>query len=104
MANFHYYITVRRKCNDFLRLAFRQELCYILCGDKMKKKIQGIQEAILDGEADAAPYELSRKNACTYCPYGSVCGFDKKLPGYEFRRLKAFSDEELWKAFAKEVQ
>lgn len=70
----------------------------------VKKKIRGIQQAILDGEAEAAPYELGRKNACTYCPYQGVCGFDKKLPGYEYRRLKIFDDQELWKAFAEEVQ
>ena len=51
-----------------------------------------------------SPYELGRKEACTYCPYQSVCGFDKKLPGYEYRRLKLFADDELWKAFAEEVQ
>ena len=26
-----------------------------------------------------------------------------KLPGYEFRRLKQFADDEIWKAFEKEV-
>ncbi|MDO4306084.1 MAG: helicase-exonuclease AddAB subunit AddB [Eubacteriales bacterium] len=70
----------------------------------VKKKIAGIQEAILAGEAEVSPYELGRRNACTYCPYQNVCGFDKKMPGYEYRRLKNFSDEELWKAFAEEVQ
>lgn len=70
----------------------------------VKKKIAGIQEAILDGEAEVSPYELGRRNACTYCAYQGVCGFDKKMPGYEFRKLKAFSDEELWKAFTEEVQ
>lgn len=70
----------------------------------VKNKIAGIRSAILNGDAQLAPYELEKKNACTYCPYQSACGFDKKLPGYEFRRLKRFSDEDLWKAFAGEVQ
>lgn len=70
----------------------------------VKKKIAGIREAILEGEAGAEPYELGKKNACTFCLYQGVCGFDKKLPGYEFRRLKVFSDEELWKAFASEAE
>lgn len=73
-------------------------------GKYVKKKIAGIQSAIMDGEAQVSPYELGKKNACTYCPYGSVCGFDRKVPGYEFRRLKSFSDEELWKAFTEEVE
>ena len=70
----------------------------------VKGKIAAIQEAILSGEAEVSPYELGKRNACTYCPYSTVCGFDNKLPGYEFRRLKTFSDEELWEAFAKEVR
>ena len=49
-------------------------------------------------------YMLGKKNACTYCPYSTVCGFDTEIPGYEFRRLKNFADEELWNAFAKEVE
>ena len=70
----------------------------------VKKKIAGIQEAILEGQAEIAPYELGSKNACTWCPYQSVCGFDKKMPGFTYRRLKNFSDEELWKAMESEVQ
>ena len=46
---------------------------------------------------------MGKKNACTYCPYSGVCGFDMDIPGYEFRRLKNFTDEELWDAFVKEV-
>ncbi len=70
----------------------------------VRKKIAGIREAILEGEAEAEPYELGKKNACTYCPYQGVCGFDRKLPGYGFRRLKVFSDDELWKAFAEDAE
>ena len=70
----------------------------------VKTKIEKIRGSILEGEAQVSPYELGKKNACTYCPYSTVCGFDRKLPGYEFRRLKNFSDEELWKVFDREVK
>ena len=70
----------------------------------VKKKITDIRESILNGNAEAAPYEMGNRNACTYCPYQGTCGFDRKIPGYEFRRLKQFADEEIWKAFAKEVE
>lgn len=33
----------------------------------------------------------------------AYAGFDMDIPGYEFRRLKNFTDEELWDAFVKEV-
>ena len=70
----------------------------------VRSKIADIQASILDGNAMVEPYELERKNACTYCPYGTVCGFDKKLPGYQFRHLKNFTDDELWKALMKEEE
>ena len=70
----------------------------------VKKKITDIREAILDGNAEVSPYEMGNRNACTYCPYQGTCGFDRKIPGYEFRRLKQFADEEIWKAFAEEVK
>ena len=73
-------------------------------GRYVRSKICDIQEAILSGDAMAAPYELGKKNACTYCPYSSVCGFDRKIPGYEFRRLPSFGDEDLWKMIMKEEQ
>ena len=70
----------------------------------VKTKISHIRKAILSGDAQVSPYMLGKKNACTYCPYSGVCGFDMEIPGYEFRRLKSFSDEELWSAFGKEVE
>lgn len=77
---------------------------FALLNQFVKKKIAGIREEILDGEAQVSPYELGKKDACEYCAFQTVCGYDRKLPGFEHRRLKAFSDEELWNAFAKEVQ
>lgn len=70
----------------------------------VKTKISRIRQSIMDGDAQVSPYMLGKKNACTYCPYSRVCGFDMEIPGYEFRRLKNFTDEELWNAFAKEVK
>ena len=75
---------------------------FALLNRYVKKKISDIREAILAGEAEAAPYELNKRDACTYCPYVSVCGYDRRIPGYEHRRLKNFTDEELWKAFTIE--
>ncbi len=63
----------------------------------VSQKIYTIKEQIEQGEAEIAPYELGRKNGCMYCPYQSVCGFDRRIPGFEYRRLKQFSDEEVWK-------
>ena len=77
---------------------------FTVLGRYVRTKIEKIRSSILEGDARVSPYELGKKNACTYCPYMTVCGFDRKLSGYEFRRLKNFSDEELWKAFDREAE
>src|SRR5699024_12408759 len=68
----------------------------------VKKKISGLREEILGGDAEVSPYELGKNNACTYCLYQGACGFDKKIPGYEYRRLKEFPDGEIRREMAKE--
>ena len=71
-------------------------------GAYVRQKICDIRESILDGNASVEPYELGKKNACTYCAYSTVCGFDRKIPGYEFHRLPSFSESDLWKKIVKE--
>lgn len=63
-----------------------------------EKKIREIGRAILDGDAKAEPYQLGTKNACTFCPYGGICGFDQRLPGFRYRKLKSLDD---WELFAR---
>ena len=77
---------------------------FAVLGRYVRTKIEKIRSSILEGDAEVSPYELGKKNACTYCPYMTVCGFDRKLSGYEFHRLKNFSDEELWKVFDREAE
>ena len=73
-------------------------------GKYVKTKISHIREKIMEGDVQISPYVLGNKKACTYCAYYSVCGFDPKIQGYEYRRLKKFTDEELWEAFSREVE
>ncbi|MDO5337269.1 MAG: helicase-exonuclease AddAB subunit AddB [Eubacteriales bacterium] len=76
---------------------------FTLLSAYVKKKIEKARGEILEGHAEASPYQLGTKKACTYCPYMSVCGFDQKIPGYEFRRLARFSDEEIWKLMKEDM-
>lgn len=63
----------------------------------VNRKITEIGRSILDGEAAVNPYKLRKRTACDFCSYRGVCGFDEKIPGYQYRRLPVFQDEELWK-------
>ena len=74
-----------------------------LLGEFVQKKVQDVTRSILAGEADVSPYEMGDRNACTYCNYRGVCGFDRKVPGYEFRRMKQFADDEIWKIMEGEA-
>lgn len=47
-----------------------------------------LAERILTGENSANPVILdSRTTACTYCAYREVCGFDRKIPGYQLHDI-----------------
>ena len=59
-------------------------------------KAKEIGRQILDGKAEASPYEKQKETACQYCPYRTVCGFDEKIPGYAYRRLLDRKPEEIW--------
>ena len=41
--------------------------------------------ALFQGEIDCKPYKMGQKNGCEYCDYQGICGFDTKIPGYEYR-------------------
>lgn len=51
---------------------------------------------ILDGSVDAEPYKGGRGDACGYCPYHGVCGFDTRIQGYRYRRFPALKPEDIW--------
>ena len=57
----------------------------------------------MNGEAEASPYMLGDKTACTYCKYKGICGFDEKLPGYEYRKLDKFDNGEALEKMREEV-
>ena len=58
-------------------------------------KIRQIGREILDGKIAANPYEKGNKEACTYCAYKKVCGFDGSIPGYEKRQLEDLDKQTL---------
>ena len=51
------------------------------------EKLREAGAKVLSGDVEIAPYIIKGKNACTYCPYGDVCGFDLKLGQFKYREL-----------------
>ena len=58
------------------------------------RKIKVAGKKILEGDIAINPYEQGNQNACEYCAYKKVCGFDPKLTGFEMRRLEDLKEEE----------
>ncbi len=52
------------------------------------RQVRKVGKEILEGKTSVSPYELGDENGCKYCPYHAVCGFDDKIPGYEYRELE----------------
>ena len=49
---------------------------------------------ILSGAIQAHPYrdKKAQRNACTFCPYSDVCGFDPEIAGYAYCDVEKESD------------
>ena len=67
-------------------------------------KAKEIGQKILNGNAEVNPFEKQRENACAYCPYASVCGFDEKIPGYSYRRLHGYTPHEVWEKMKEDLK
>ncbi len=66
-------------------------------------KIKHIGREILEGTISLNPYENGMRDACEYCTYRGVCGFDTAVPGYKKRQLAGFDKEEVLEIMEREV-
>ena len=56
-------------------------------------RMRGMSREILGGNISAHPFRRGMETGCDYCPYHSVCGFDKKLPGFSCRNIRTVSKD-----------
>ncbi len=68
--------------------------------DYVNGKLAKDSKLILEGDSVLNPYKMGEHSACAYCEYRGACGFDSRLPGYNYRNLtKKPADEikaEIW--------
>lgn len=70
-----------------------------------KQKMQTIGNEIMHGMADINPYSMGERTACDFCPYKAICGFDEKIPGYEYRKLgKSEKKDDILNLMRKEAE
>lgn len=71
--------------------------------DYVSKKVAGIGREILDGKISLNPYEMGSEEACTWCAFKRVCGFETSLPGCEKRKLDGMGKEEALERMQEDV-
>ncbi|WP_330422343.1 PD-(D/E)XK nuclease family protein [Blautia sp. AF34-10] len=69
-----------------------------------RKKVREIGEGIFSGNVKISPFQRDGATACAYCEYQGICGFDQKIQGYEYRKLKGMDTELLMKAMQETAQ
>jgi ATP-dependent helicase/nuclease subunit B len=62
----------------------------------VRKLLYSLGEEMQRGNISISPYRRKRMTACTYCGYLSICQFDTKLSGNNYRNLYDRKDEEIW--------
>ena len=90
------------ECSKRSSVASEQE--FSLMGNYANHKITKDAGAILDGDIAIAPYRMGNKTACDYCAYRTICKFDTKLPGNQYRDFKSLTNTEVWNAMKEEVK
>ena len=71
--------------------------------EHVQENIRHSANEMAGGNITAAPYRLGKHTGCDYCRFKSVCGFDLRIPGYAYRRLNSFGNEELWQKLAAQA-
>ena len=93
------FLPIRFKSNGELdsrsqaRVKTKEEFAVLL--DYVSYVLKDTGADILSGEISASPYMQEKGNACTYCQYHAVCGFDLQLPGFAYRKLPEAEDADI---------
>ena len=69
----------------------------------VNQKIRQLGSGILSGNISVNPYEQNGSQACTYCAYSSVCGYDSRIEGYQMRKLPKMSADEALQGMREEL-
>lgn len=74
--------------------------------DFTEKKVVDMSEEILDGNTSVNPYKTmdsQPKSACMYCAFKSVCRFDSRLYGNDYRVFEKLSDDDVMRLIHSEL-
>jgi ATP-dependent helicase/nuclease subunit B len=70
-------------------------------GNFIVSKATGLGQDIMNGNVSVTPYKSGSSTPCDYCEFSSVCRFDMKLSGFEYRDVLKQKSEEIWNEIMK---
>ncbi|MBQ4067765.1 MAG: helicase-exonuclease AddAB subunit AddB [Lachnospiraceae bacterium] len=70
-------------------------------GNFIVSKATELGKDIMNGNVSVTPYKSGTSTPCDYCEFSSVCRFDMKLSGFEYRDVLKQKSEEIWNEIMK---
>jgi len=64
-----------------------EETQFRLLLERNRERMNRDAARILNGHIEARPVDDGKHSGCDYCPMQGVCGFDRRIPGYGYRRV-----------------
>ncbi len=56
--------------------------------------LRKVSQELVGGKVKIEPYKFKDQTACTFCPYISICQFDRQLPENNYRNLPPLKENE----------
>ncbi|SER70626.1 PD-(D/E)XK nuclease family protein [Lachnobacterium bovis] len=85
--------------------ATSQENLEVLC-EYVKNFINVNSQDILNGKIEVNPIDADSKTSpsCSYCPFSSICGYDKSIIGFKSRNLTKMKNDEIYEKMKVDIE
>ena len=88
--------------SNLTKLYSREEMNALI--DNSDLEIEKFKSRILKGEITPKPYCLGNEKGCDYCEYNGLCGFDLKLYGYNYNRLRKIDKKQFFAELSNKLE
>ena len=67
------------------------------------EKSRDLGRRILAGETQVSPVLYGTEDACRWCSFRAVCGFDERIPGFAYRRYRKLEEDDIYRLMREET-
>ena len=68
---------------------------FAVLSEYVNHSIVNMGNAIYEGTVEVSPFVEGQTSSCDYCPYKAICGFDRKIEGYQERKPRKLDKREI---------